>query len=372
MSSITVQEYLSTVKIGPAQYHNKKGIIRDTGSFCKSLSACRVIISGGVRARNSVTPILFDSLDKYGIAYTVNEFVGETSIKNIDDLKQRIVDFGADIVIGLGGGKSLDTAKIVADMCNLPIITIPTIIGTCSCTSPLCIIYSDEGVYQKDYYPQNNPNIVLVDPEVLINSPIEYFKSGLLDSLSKWYEGHSSYRGSDTADMFDTMAIVLSDYLNHEINLKAGFAIESFKNKEITSNLTDMINQVLYVAGTIQALGVKAVRNGIAHATHNGLTVLKESHHLAHGEKVGYGLAILILLMDGKTEKLQHFLNFCHQIEFAPSLSSFSIPFTEANISAIAEKIVSDPLMKRKPFDILTSENFKEAIREIEKIIETK
>ncbi len=368
MSAISLEEYLSTVKIGPRQYHNKAGILSQTGGFCKTLNAKRVVISGGVKARKSVASALHSSLEKAGIPYVEYEFVGESSIENIEALNALIDSFNADLVIGVGGGKSIDTAKNSADRHNMPIITIPTVAGTCSCSSPLSIEYTNEGIYSRDYYPANNPNIVLVDPELLIHSPIVYLKSGILDSLSKWYEGHESIKGSSNADMFDKMALGISDYLFEQIMEKAEDAILANKAGKINEAFTDILNQIFFVTGVIQALGVKAVRNGIAHSVHNGLTVLPESHHLTHGEKVGYGILVQLLLREGESDTYKEYLSLCKKIDYSPLMEAMGLHIQQLEIHKIAEKVVSDPLMKRKPFDAIKSEDFEKIIKRIENV----
>jgi glycerol dehydrogenase len=69
----------------------------------------------------------------------------------------------AGVVIGVGGGKALDTAKITAFNIGARIATVPTIASTDSPTSSIGVIYSAEGVYDRVVRCGRNPDITLVD-----------------------------------------------------------------------------------------------------------------------------------------------------------------------------------------------------------------
>ncbi len=365
ISGRSLEEYLHVVKAGPGEYHNSRGILNRAGAIVSGLGS-KAVISAGKRAYAAIEKRLLPALRESGIAHELNAFQGESSLESVNELMSLCKRFKPDFIIGAGGGKSIDTAKIVADALGKPIVTVPTIAATCSASSPLGILYSAAGVYMQDYYPARNPNIVLVDPEVLIKAPPEYLVSGILDSLSKWYEGGASLEGATNADMFDFMAIKLAEYLNANMLEKAGRAIQAVKTGVISDEFIDVINMNVYLAGTIQAFGVKAVRNGIAHSVHNGLTVLKESHGLVHGIKVGYGIAIQHILLDSGQDDLRRLLDFYNGIEFEPSFRRLGIQFIDRNIQAVAAKTVDDPLMRREPFNTITEGMVVAAIRKLE------
>ena len=73
----------------------------------------------------------------------------------------------------------------------------------------MSVIYTEEGVHKKDHYLAKNPNLVLVDTEVIANAPFEYFESGILDSLSKWYEGKAAFKGIANPDIFTVSSLKL-------------------------------------------------------------------------------------------------------------------------------------------------------------------
>jgi glycerol dehydrogenase-like iron-containing ADH family enzyme len=191
-------DYLLTA---PVQYISGPETLDDCGRFIVKWGQ-NVLVSGGKRALKSVESKLFPALETAGVKYETNLFIGECSDENIGVLVAKVQRMALDTIIGVGGGKSLDAAKRAAEICNVPIICIPTIAATCAAASVLAVIYTEEGVHKKDHYLEKNPNLVLVDTEVIANAPVEYFESGILDSLSKWYEGKAAFKGITNPDIF--------------------------------------------------------------------------------------------------------------------------------------------------------------------------
>lgn len=179
------------LKAAPAQYINEPGILAESGKHISQWGK-RALVSGGRRALHAVESLLFPSMDRYEIRWSRHTFVGECSDTNICAIERKIREVGADVLVGVGGGKSLDSAKAAAELAGIPIVTIPTIAATCAAASPTSITYNDGGQYQRDYYMSTNPQLVLVDPEVIANAPLEYFSPGFLTpSLNGTKEGQS-------------------------------------------------------------------------------------------------------------------------------------------------------------------------------------
>lgn len=102
---------------------------------------------------------------------------------------------GCDAIIGIGGGKALDTAKAVAtNLGDLPTIIIPTIASNDAPCSSVAVIYNEQGVVIKALMMKHNPDLVLVDTGIIAQAPKQYLVSGMGDALSTYFEARACQR----------------------------------------------------------------------------------------------------------------------------------------------------------------------------------
>ena len=124
----------------------------------------------------------------------VESFHGECCESELTRLSRIISDKKVGVLVGMGGGKTIDTAKIAADRAEIPVIIVPTIASTDAPCSGCAVIYSDEGVFCSVYYQKMNPQVVLVDTGVIAEAPPRFLISGMGDALATWFEARSCDR----------------------------------------------------------------------------------------------------------------------------------------------------------------------------------
>ena len=69
-------------------------------------------------------------------------------------------------MIGVGGGKVIDTAKAVGHEAGTRVAIVPTIASTDAPTSAVSVIYTPEGAFSRYLFVSRNPDLVLVDTQV--------------------------------------------------------------------------------------------------------------------------------------------------------------------------------------------------------------
>lgn len=130
-----------------------------------------------------------------GMVYGVHEFGGECSLPEIERIKQVAKQNKAQVIVGAGGGKVLDAARAAAADLNLPVVNCPTVASSDAPCSALSVIYSDEGVVQGSRFYRKNPDLVLVDTQVIVFSPPRLLVAGMGDALATWFEAKTCVDG---------------------------------------------------------------------------------------------------------------------------------------------------------------------------------
>lgn len=87
-------------------------------------------------------------------------------------------------MVGIGGGKTLDTAKAIGYYQKLPVVVIPTIASTDAPTSALSVIYTEAGEFEEYLIYPKNPDMVVMDTAIIAKAPVRLLVSGMGDALS--------------------------------------------------------------------------------------------------------------------------------------------------------------------------------------------
>ncbi|MGB3613251.1 MAG: iron-containing alcohol dehydrogenase family protein [Elainellaceae cyanobacterium] len=248
----------------------------------------RPLVVSGDRTLEVIQPYLETAVA--GLDAAVATYGQDCSEAAQESLRQAVAGHNADAIIGIGGGKALDTAKLLAHNTQLPIATIPTSAATCAAWTALSNIYTDEGAFHYDVSLLRCPELLILDYGLLKTAPQRTLVAGIGDALAKWYEASVSSGHSERTLIIGAVqqARVLRDILFQ----KARQALDDPGSVV----WQDVVDASVLMAGMIGGLGGAQCRTVAAHAVHNGLTHLPESHGILHGEKVAYGILVQLRL----------------------------------------------------------------------------
>ena len=342
MAKKTQISALDFLRTGPAQYINRPLIVRQAGEYVAQWGK-RALISGGKTALKVSEKHLTRSLAGAGVKTETLLFQGECSPANIARIKTRSQRFKADVIIGVGGGKSLDTAKQAAAELGLPAVCVPTIAATCAATTALTVVYDDHGVFLRYHIHPRNPSLVLVDPEIITRSPEIYLRAGIMDSLAKWYEGRAVWPSVKNPDVLSSSAFQLADVLYQGHRKNAIGAVRSNAAHRVDDALIQTLDITILLTGMIQTLAKGTLFTGLAHPVHNGLTLMNESHDVLHGLKVGYGIMVQLLVQNCPRKEFDDALAFFRKLGLEPSLKGLKLPYDRTLVLRVAEKAANDP-----------------------------
>ena len=302
------------VFISPGAYIQGAGVLNTIGNETKKIGNKPLVLSDDIvweLTKDTVTK----SFEAADIDYFYAEFHGESSESEIERLADVGKEHSSDLVIGIGGGKTIDTAKAVADLLKLPVIIAPSTASTDAPTSALSVIYSDEGVFESYKFFDKNPDLVLVDSEVIVNAPPYLFASGIGDAMATLVESRASQkRNSDTmAGGKATLAAQAIAEKAEKVLFEQGVSAYEAAKKGL---VTPQVEAVIEVNTLLSGLGFENGGLAAAHAVHNGFTALEgKIHDLSHGQKVFYGI-LTQLVLEGRTDE-----DILRYVEFFKKLS---------------------------------------------------
>jgi len=293
------------------------------------------------------------SLEDAGFAYQVCRFGGECSIAEIERVKQSARNQGARVIVGAGGGKVLDTARAAAADLDLPVVNCPTVASSDAPCSALSVIYTDDGAFLQYRIYGKNPELVLVDTQVIAKSPPRLLTAGMGDALATWFEAKTCAEGNVKnmrGGRSSQSALALAE-LCYRILLRDGAdALESLRNQSPTPALERLVEANTLLSG----LGFESSGLAAAHAVHNGLTAVPQTHSYFHGEKVAYGVLVQLILEKKPESLLEEVLAFASRVGLPTTLASIGLEeMTEEMLDRIAARSTAPgETMHNEPFAV--------------------
>lgn len=339
----------------------------DIASVCAPFGKKAVII-GGKRALEAAGEQIRRAVEGTQIEITgTHWYGGEASVENIEMLTPAAQD--ADMIFAVGGGKAIDTCKVLAHTLGKPFFTFPTIASTCASCTSLGILYHPDGSLREYSFSKIPPNHIFIDPQIIANAPDIYLWAGMGDTMAKHYECTASSRGHVPAHS-DAMGIALSTMCAAPIQRWGHKALEDCRRHEVTTELTEVILGIIVSTGLVSNFVQVDYTTGLAHAIYNGFTILPSTehfHHL-HGEVVSYGI-LALLTVDGQFEERDRLFAFSKSIGLPTRLSD--IHATPADLPAVAEKALKGIDVRVWPYPV-TSDMIIKGILDLEAYNDTR
>ena len=167
---------MAKILISPSKYLQGAGEMKNIGTYAAKCGkkALVLISQGGYRRIGAMIEESFAGSD---CDVVFDYFNGECCESEINRLVAIVKEKGCDLVIGVGGGKIFDTAKAVAYYAEKPVFICPTIASTDAPCSALSVVYTEEGVFEKYLFLPANPNLVLMDTDIIVKSPVRLTRS---------------------------------------------------------------------------------------------------------------------------------------------------------------------------------------------------
>ena len=320
----------------------------DIANVCPAYGK-KVAIIGGERALAAAKDAIAAAAEKAGLE-VIGAFWygGEASRENMEMLRPQVE--AADMLFAVGGGKAIDTCKVLAQETNRPFFTFPTIASTCASCTSLGIVYHPDGSLREYSFSKIPPNHIFINTQIIADAPDIYLWAGMGDTMAKHYESTASSRGHVPAHS-DAMGIALSPMCAAPIVRWGQKALADCKANTVTNELTEVILGIIISTGFVSNFVQVDYTTGMAHAVYNGFTILPSTEHYGHlhGEVVSYGILVL-LTVDKQYEERDKLYQFNRSIGLPTCLAD--IHATPEDLEKVTAKALAGIDLRVWPYPV--------------------
>lgn len=288
---------------------------------------------------------------------------GEASVENIERLEAEPGVQQADMIFAVGGGKAIDTAKVLSHRAGKPLFTFPTIASTCASCTGLGILYHPDGSLREYSFSDVPPVHIFIDTGIIARAPRQYLWAGIGDSMAKYYECTVSGRG-DELDHPKALGTAISHMCGDPLVKYGVQALADCDANRVTDALEEIVLGIIVSTGYVSNLVNIDLTTGAAHAMYNGFTVLPQIEHNGHlhGEIVAYGVLVL-LAMDEQEEELQRIHAFSRKMGLPTCLADLHC--TTGDLDKVITKALAGIDVRHYPYTV-TPELIRTAVARLE------
>ncbi|MGL5287264.1 glycerol 2-dehydrogenase (NAD+) [Aeromonas sp. RU39B] len=307
----------------PSKYIQGAGAVDSLASYVKLLGQHCFII-GDKFVLGLVEERLRTGFAREGVELDIAPFGGECCQSEINRLQDKVRAAHGSVILGIGGGKTLDTAKAVAHFMKLPVVIAPTIASTDAPCSALSVIYTDSGEFERYLLLPANPNMVVVDTTIVAGAPARLLAAGIGDALSTWFEARACSRSHATTmagGRSTQSALALAELCYNTLLAEGEKAMLAAAAHVVTPALEKVVEANTYLSG----VGFESGGLAAAHAVHNGLTAIADTHHYYHGEKVAFGTLTQLVLEDAPSDEIEKVARLCCAVGLPITLEQLGI-----------------------------------------------
>jgi glycerol dehydrogenase len=285
----------------PRKYVQGPGALAEAGKWIAPLGK-KALAVWGERVKQQVGAKLTESMAAAGVDLVSFECGGNCTRSQIAAGVEAARANNVDVVLGVGGGRSIDMAKAIAWETCKTVVSIHTVASNDAPTSAETVFYTEDGQMDGWAVWPANPDLVLVDTQVVVEAPVEWLVAGMGDALATWFEAEAAYKGRRTAIAggVSTITALKLAQLCYEILMENGEQAVQDAAKRV---VTPAVERVVEANTLLSGLGFESSGVCTAHAVANGLTVRKETAPCSHGARVAYGLATQLCLDEDITQE---------------------------------------------------------------------
>lgn len=324
----------------------------------------KAVVIGGKTAMEKSKDAILEGIKDSNVS--ILDFIwygGNSTYENVEMLMENNLVKEADMVFAVGGGRAVDTCKVVCDKLNKPIFTFPTVASNCAACTAISVIYNMDGTFCEYYYIDSPANHTFINTKIIAESPDAMFWAGIGDALSKEFEVLLATREEDlfhTTIMGSQLSRACTDPL-----IKFGEkALRDCRENRPSYELQEVALDIIITTGIVSNMtsgGEEYYYNSsLAHAFYYGSTVIPRCENHLHGEIVSFGV-LCLLTYDKQFEERETICKFNKSMGLPICLEDLDI--TKDDVLSVVEKAATVTEWHCTPYE-MSKEKFIKAILE--------
>lgn len=342
--------FLPSYSVGTDCYEEVRYVTRRFGK--------KAVVIGGKTAMEKGRPALEAALA--GTDLTITDFVwygDNATYANAEALMATPAVQEADMIFGMGGGRAIDTCKVVATRLDKPLFSFPTIASNCAPCTAIAVIYKQDGTLDGYFYPQEPTVHTFINTKIIAEAPEKLLWAGIGDALSKEYEVLLATRDK-TLSHTPLLGKQLAGACAEPLLRFGAKALEDCRSNTPSYELEQVALDIVMSTGLVSNFTTTPdadyYNSSLAHAFYNGSTVIPAIERHLHGEVVSFGV-LFLMTYDKQYALRDELMAFNQSIGLPICLADLEL--TPADLAPLAAKAKTVTEWHCAPYE-LTEEAF--------------
>jgi len=265
-------------------------ILPAVGDCCTDFGFEKALVVSGAKtyevAGGRVIKILMDS----GI-YAEHSIVNRGDVEDVNEVINHISRLDAEVVVGVGGGKVIDVAKLASYRAQVPFISVPTSASHDGIASPMAVV---KGLDKPHSIRAQTPLAIIADVNVISSAPRRFLASGCGDVIAKcvsvrdWKLAHKvkdEYYGEYAA----SLALMSAKLVMENVSLI---------RDGVSEGIRTLLEALISCGAAMCIAGSSRPCSGSEHMFSHALELLDPGIKCLHGERCGVGTIMMAYLHD--------------------------------------------------------------------------
>ena len=296
-----------------------KGVLLSLNGICRELGYCKALIVTGKNTLKIAGEKVQWILANDGIG-SDRSIVEDAQLETVGRVMEDTGRTNADVLIGVGGGRSIDVAKLAAAKTGKAFISVPTVASHDGIASSLVSVKGMDRPYTVKAVP---PIAVVMDSGIIAASPYRFTAAGCGDVISKITEVEDwKLANADQGDYYGAYAASLA-LMSSQLVMESAERIR----QNTSETVRDLLEALISCSTSMSIAGSSRPCSGSAHLFSHALDLIIDKPAL-HGEQCGVG-AIMMARLHGLGWR-----------SIKESLEKIGAPTTAAALGIKREKII--------------------------------